>query len=116
MSPTSPFQRSSDDKRVAFLSELLAGANAREAAAWANLNRGSVYRWKLEDAEFAAVWAEIVAARPRRRNLHARVLRSVPGPKRHFESSHSATPDGTAGAAPEALWDKDFGPAREARR
>lgn len=64
MNPVSSFQRASDDKRVAFLSELLRGASASLAAARANLNRGSVYRWKLEDPEFAAVWAEIVAAPP----------------------------------------------------
>ncbi len=112
MSPVSPFQRASDDKRVAFLTQLLAGANARAAAARANLNRGSVYRWKLEDAEFAAVWAEIVAARPRRRNLRRRVL----GPERHFESSHSVSHDKSTGLAPEALWDEDFGPVFGARR
>ena len=55
MNPVSSFQRASDDKRVAFLTELLRGANASLAAARANLNRGSVYRWKLEDPEFAAV-------------------------------------------------------------
>ena len=64
----------SDDKRAAFLCELLRGANASLAAARANLNRGTVYRWKLEDPEFAALWAEIVASMPRRRRLRARVL------------------------------------------
>ncbi len=110
MSPVSPFQRTSDAKRVAFLSELLAGANAREAAARANLNRGSVYRWKLEDAEFAAVWAEIVAARPRRRNLRRRVL------GRHFESSHSVSPGRKVGPARESLWDAALGPVFAPRR
>lgn len=95
---------------MAFLRELLRGANASLAAARANLNRGSVYRWKLEDAEFAAVWAEIVAARPRRRNLRRRALGPVPGAERHFESSHSVSHDRRDRPAPKALWDEDFGP------
>lgn len=84
MKPVSAFQRASVEKRIAFLSELL-HADARLAAARANLNRGTVYRWKIEDPEFAAVWAEIVASRPRRRHLRRRVL------GRYFESSQSAS-------------------------
>ena len=55
------FQRTGDDKRVAFLTELLRGGSAVEAAARAGLSRGSVYRWKLTEPEFASVWVEIVA-------------------------------------------------------
>ena len=66
MKPVSAFQLASDAKRVAFLRELLHGASASLAAARADLNRGTVYRWKLADREFAALWAEIVASRPRR--------------------------------------------------
>ena len=69
MSPTSPFRCGNDDKRVAFLAALLAGANASLAAARANLNRGTVYRWKLEDPAFAGLWAEIAASSHRRRTL-----------------------------------------------
>ena len=74
MKTPSFFQRSGDDKRVAFLTELLRGGSADEAAARAGLSRGSVYRWKLTEPEFASVWAEIVAARPRVRHLRRRVL------------------------------------------
>ena len=42
MSPTSPFRCGNDDKRVAFLAALLAGANASLAAARTNLHRGTV--------------------------------------------------------------------------
>lgn len=104
MSPASFFQRTSDDKRVAFLTELLRGADASQAAARANLNRGSVYRWKLTDPEFAAVWEEIVARRPRRRQLRRRV----------FESSQMATPAARPAPSLESLWDNDFDPTFEA--
>lgn len=105
MKTPSFFQRTGDDKRVAFLTELLRGANASLAAARADLNRGSVYRWKLEDPEFASVWAEIVAARPRRRHLRRRV----------FESSQSATPAAKPAPSLKSLWDNDFGPAIKIR-
>ena len=89
-----------------------AGARRCLAAARANLNRGSVYRWKLEDTEFAAVWAEIVANRPRPRHLRRRVLgRANTGRAGLFDSSHPATPVATAETSLEPPWDKDFGPA-----
>lgn len=93
MKPVSAFQRASIEKRVAFLGELLHGANASLAAARAGLNRGTVYRWKIADPEFAAVWAEIVAARPRPRHLRRRVLGRVLGRVRgrYPESSQSAS-------------------------
>jgi hypothetical protein len=90
MKPVSAFQLASVEKRVAFLSELLHGASASLAAARADLNRGSVYRWRLTDPEFAAVWAEIVASRPRPRHLRRRVLGKAPG----FESSGVSPADG----------------------
>ena len=97
MNPVSSFQRASDDKRMAFLTELLRGASASLAAARATLNRGSVYRWKLEDPEFAADWAEIVANRPRPRHLRRRVLgQANTGRAGLFDSSHPATPVATA--------------------
>lgn len=110
MSPASFFQRTSDDKRVAFLTELLRGADASQAAARANLNRGSVYRWKLTDPEFAAVWEEIVARRPRRRQLRRRVLKGAGV----FESSQMATPAARPAPSLESLWDNDFDPTFEA--
>lgn len=110
MTSASFFLRASDDKRVAFLTELLRGASASLAAARANLNRGSVYRWKLEDPEFASVWAEIVANRPRHRHLRRRVLRRA----NVFESSQLATPAARPAPSPEALWDNDFDPAFKA--
>jgi len=72
-------------QRVAFLEELLRAPNASLAAARANVNRGTLYRWKLEDPEFAAVWAGIVAARPRR--------------QRQLETSQSVTRVARAGQA-----------------
>jgi transposase len=78
MKPVSAFQLAGDARRVAFLSELLHGASASLAAARADLNRGTVYRWKLADREFAALWAEIVASRPRQRHLRARVFAKSP--------------------------------------
>ena len=110
MSPASFFQRTSDDKRVAFLTELLRGADASQAAARANLNRGSVYRWKLTDPEFAAVWEEIVARRPRRRHLRRRVLEGAGV----FDSSQMATPAARPASSLESLWDNDFDPTFEA--
>ncbi|MDP1837553.1 MAG: hypothetical protein Q8N31_11250 [Reyranella sp.] len=106
MSPPLPFRRASDDKRVAFLCELMRGANARLAAARANLNRGTVYRWKLEDPEFAALWAEIAASSRRRRTLRRRVL----GSDGRLETSHSVSNGPVAALAPEALWDMALGP------
>lgn len=106
MSPVSPFPRANDDKRVAFLAELLDGANASLAAARANLNRGRVYRWKLEDLEFANLWAEIAASSRRRRTLRRRVL----GSEGRLETSHLASHDPVAALAPEALWDMALGP------
>jgi len=73
----SPSPHPRDDKRAAFLAELLRGASASLAAARTGLNRGTVYRWKREDTEFAAVWAEILAVRPRHRDLRGRVLAFV---------------------------------------
>ncbi len=112
MSPTSPFQRASDDKRVAFLTELLRGADASLAAARANLNRGSVYRWKLEDPEFASVWAEIVARRPRRRHLSRRVLKRAG----LLDSSQPATPAPTADPALKCPWSDDLEPSLRIRK
>jgi hypothetical protein len=96
-----------DSRRVAFLYELLLGADAQLAAARANLNRGTAYRWKLEDPEFAALWAEIVASRPRRRPLRDRVLERMT----RRGTSHMASHGMIAGTPPEAAWDKDLGPA-----
>ncbi|MBX9942897.1 MAG: hypothetical protein K2Y40_02350, partial [Reyranella sp.] len=67
--------------------------------------------WKLEDAEFADVWAEIVATRPRARHLRRRVL----GRRRHSESSQLASHGTTATASPEAAWDNDFVPVWKVR-
>ena len=99
MSPTSPFRCGNDDKRVAFLAALLAGANASLAAARTNLNRGTVYRWKLEDPAFAGLWAEIAASSHRRRTLRRRVLRAAG----RLETSHSASNGRAAARSPEAL-------------
>jgi len=108
-----------DEKRAAFLYELLRDANARLAAARARLSRGTVYRWKLEDPEFAALWAEIMASRPRRRELSRRVLARAQGRTkgrtRRRETSHLASHGTIAGTPPEAAWDKDLGPAFKAR-
>lgn len=100
------FRRANDDKRVAFLRELLRGANASLAAACANLNRGTVYRWKLEDPEFANLWAEIAASGRRRRPLRRRVL----GPEERRETSQSVSNDPVAALTPKALWDMALGP------
>jgi hypothetical protein len=117
MPPVSPFQLAGDALRVAFLTELLRGASASEAAARAGLNRGSVYRWKLEDPEFAAVWAEIVAARPRRRHLRRRVLgRRRLLPARHPESSQPVSPAPGSCPAPEAAGNNDLAAAFGRRR
>ncbi|MSP75127.1 MAG: hypothetical protein EXR12_03230 [Rhodospirillaceae bacterium] len=115
MSPASPFQRASDDMRVAFLCELLLGANARLAAARVKLNRGTVYRWKLEDPEFAALWAEIVASQPRRRDLRRRVLERAQGRLSRRETSQLASHGTLTGTSPEALWDVVLGPVPGAR-
>ena len=95
MKPVSPSQLAADQKRVDFLRELLRhpAPSACLAAARANLNRGTVYRWKLQDPEFAAVWAEIVASRPRRRSLRRRVL------GRGLETSHPASHASHSGPA-----------------
>ncbi|MGQ0580782.1 MAG: hypothetical protein ACT4O6_02510 [Reyranella sp.] len=106
MSLSSPFRHANDHKRVAFLRELLRGANASLAAACANLNRGTVYRWKLEDPEFANLWAEIAATSRRRRTLRRRVL----GPEERRETSHSASHDPVAALTPKSLWDIALGP------
>jgi hypothetical protein len=106
MSPVSPFRPANDDKRSAFLAELLNGANASLAAARANLNRGTVYRWKLEDPVFADLWAEIAASSRRRRTLRRRVL----GPLGRLETSQLASHDPVDPLAPEALWDMALGP------
>lgn len=81
-----PPRPSSVRQRVAFLRELLKAPNATLAAARANVNRGTLYRWKIEDSEFAAVWAGIVAARPCR-----------PRGRRQLETSQLATPVSTSG-------------------
>ena len=106
-----PSRPANDDKRVAFLCELLLGANASLAAARANLNRGTVYRWKLEDPEFAALWAEILASRPRRRRLRARVL----GRGKRRETSQLASHETRIGTWRQAAWDNDLGPAFKVR-
>jgi hypothetical protein len=100
-----------DEKRVAFLYELLREANASSAALRAGLSRGTVYRWKLEDPEFAALWAEIMASRPRRRDLRRRVLART----KRRETSQLASHGTIAGTPPEAAWDKDLGPAFKVR-
>lgn len=112
MRPASPTHPRDDARRVAFLCELLGGANARLAAARTKLNRGTVYRWKLEDAEFAALWAEIVASRPHR-HLRRRVLERTQGYTGRRETSQLASHGTMSGTAPEAAWDKDLGPAFE---
>lgn len=108
-----------DEKRVAFLCELLLGASATLAALRAGLSRGTVYRWKLEDPEFAVLWAEIVASRPRRRELRRRVLRRAQkraqGREARFVASQLASHGTPSGTSPEAAWDKDLGPAYEVR-
>lgn len=106
MSPTSPFRCGNDDKRVAFLAALLGGANASLAAACANISRGTVYRWKLEDPAFAGLWAGIAASSHRRRTLRRRVLRAAG----RLETSHSASNGRVAARSPEALWDMVLGP------
>jgi transposase len=98
-----------DEARIVFLAELLQGANASLAAARANLNRGTVYRWKLEDPEFTGLWAEIVASRPRRRNLRRRVLERVKHGVTRRETSQLASHGTSPGIAPEAAWDNDLG-------
>ncbi|MDP1967184.1 MAG: hypothetical protein Q8K93_33850 [Reyranella sp.] len=104
-----------DEKRAAFLYELLRDANARLAATRAGLTRGTVYRWKLEDPEFAALWAEIVASRPRRRDLRRRVLERGQNRTRRRETSHLAPHATIAATPPKAAWDKDLGPAFKVR-
>ncbi len=111
MKPVSSFQRASDDKRVAFLTELLRGASASLAAARADVSRGAVYRWKLEDPEFAGVWADIVASRPRARHLRRRVL----GRHDTLESSQPVSHATRTGSSRKALWNNEFGPAFEVR-
>lgn len=116
MTPVSSFQLAGDAKRVAFLTELLRGADASLAAARANLNRGTVYRWKLDDPEFAAVWAEILALRPRRRHLRRRVLEShVPGRAGGHRTSQLATPRAASDISGSASDFNDLGPAFRAR-
>ncbi|TAJ40499.1 MAG: hypothetical protein EPO55_08620 [Reyranella sp.] len=110
-----PVRPADDGKRVAFLYELLLGANASLAAAQAGLNRGTAYRWKLEDPEFAALWAEIVASRPRRRDFRRRLLECVPGRMRRRETSQLASHGTMPGTSPKAAWDKDLGLAFEVR-
>ena len=111
MNPVSPFPPVGDNRHVVFLCELLLGASATLAALRAGTSRGTVYRWKLEDPEFAALWAEIVASRPRRRDLRRRVLQRA----KRFETSQLASHGTTAGTPPDAAWDKDLGPAFEVR-
>lgn len=119
MSPVSSPRPADDEKRAAFLYELLRDASASLAAARAGLNRGTVYRWKLEDPEFAALWAEIMSSRPRRRDLRRRVMARaqgrVMGHTGRFETSQLASHGTKAGTPPEAAWDKDFGPAFQRR-
>src|SRR5688572_5412583 len=119
MNPASPFYLAGDGKRVVFLCELLLGANASLAAARAGVGRGTVYRWKLEDPEFAALWAEIMASRPRRRDLRRRVLQRAQkrtGAHRgRFVASQLASHGTIANTSPEAAWDKDLGPAFKVR-
>jgi|CXWL01.1.fsa_nt_gi hypothetical protein len=119
MSPVSSPRPADDEKRAAFLYGLLRDANASLAAARAGLNRGTVYRWKLEDPEFAALWAEIVASKPRRRDLRRRVLERAQGRvsrrAKRRETSQSASHGTRTGTPPEAAWDKDFGPAFKVR-
>ena len=111
MSLVSPSQLAGDAKRVAFRTELLRGASASLAAARANLNRGTVYRWKLEDPEFAAVWAEIAASQPRRRHLCRHVLGRVQGRAGGRKTSQLATPRVASDIARLASDSNDLGPA-----
>ena len=115
MSPASPVRPPDDEKRVAFLYELLRDANVCLAATRTKLNRGTAYRWKLEDPEFAALWAEIVASRPHRRDLRRRVLERAQKRTRRRETSQLASHGTRTGSSPEAAWDKDLRPAFKVR-
>lgn len=79
-----PIRPATLHKQNVFLRELLRTRNASLAAARADVNRGSVYRWKLGDPSFAAAWAVVMATRGLRRS-HRR------------EKSHPASPAASSG-------------------
>jgi DNA-directed RNA polymerase specialized sigma24 family protein len=66
--PDTPFeralarpQRTPRRQRAAFLRQLERCLTVAEAAARAGVNRGTLYRWKEKDAEFARRWREKIA-------------------------------------------------------
>lgn len=66
--PDTPFeralarpQRTPRRQRAAFLRQLERCLTVAEAAARAGVNRGTLYRWKEKDAEFARLWREKIA-------------------------------------------------------
>lgn len=81
-----PIRPATLHKQNVFLRELLKTRNASRAAAMADVNRGSVYRWKLSDPSFAAAWAVVMATCGLPRS-HRR------------EKSHPATPAAPVGTA-----------------
>jgi hypothetical protein len=93
-----PIRPATLHKQNVFLRELLRTRNASLAAARANVNPGSVYRWKLGDPSFAAAWAVVMATRG--------LLRS-----HRREKSHSATPVAPSGNAASCRDINGFDPA-----
>jgi len=66
--PDTPFeralarpQRTPRRQRAAFLRQLERCLTVAEAAARAGVNRGTLYRWKEKNAEFARLWRERIA-------------------------------------------------------
>lgn len=94
-----PIRPATLHKQNVFLRELLRTRNASLAAALADVNRGSAYRWKLSDPSFAAAWAVVMATRG--------LLRS-----HRFEKSHPATPVVSSGTAASSRDINGFAPAR----
>jgi hypothetical protein len=50
-------------QRAAFLEQLARCGSVQEAALRAGVNRGTLYRWKKKDPEFAGRWAEAIRRR-----------------------------------------------------
>lgn len=50
-------------QRAAFLEQLALCGSVSEAALRAGVNRGTLYRWKKKDAEFAGRWADAIRRR-----------------------------------------------------
>lgn len=50
-------------QRAAFLEQLTHCGTVREAALRAGVNRGTLYRWKAKDADFARRWADAIRRR-----------------------------------------------------